>query len=312
MYRSTRNLCALALCALTFVLTTSCGQKDPAPPQPKPADNSPQSQGTVAGNTRSAQAQAADNQPITVDGTTWENWQQFVPYRCRTKLSGPSSQAKALLVKFRSDVMNFADQHPELIITPKEIPIYFHIITSTPDSNGNVTGDISNAELENLKEVLNKAFADGEDSSCGPPRQGPRQNPITFNFTIKKVQRIHNDNWFKNILRDRATELDCKKNCKNKPDGGGFAPGVLHIFTAAPSDGTLGHATSPLYIGESDGKELDGIVCRYSCMPHGKADPYNEGDVFVHEIGHWLGLFHTFEGGCGNEDDITIPSPKLG
>ncbi|WP_445453026.1 M43 family zinc metalloprotease [Flavobacterium sp. 25HG05S-40] len=63
-----------------------------------------------------------------------------------------------------------------------------------------------------------------------------------------------------------------------------------------PNSGTAGYSmfpnTSPVF---------DGIVMRYNVFGNGNPNllaNYNLGKVLAHEVGHYLFLYHTFEGGC--------------
>jgi hypothetical protein len=71
----------------------------------------------------------------------------------------------------------------------------------------------------------------------------------------------------------------------------------------------LGYSTLPW--GYSTSPLVDGVTIRLGTQVGSMTNPkYNEGDTLVHETGHWLGLLHTFEGGCSPSDGVYDTAPE--
>lgn len=158
-----------------------------------------------------------------------------------------------------------------------DIPVYFHVIHS-----GN-TGKLSSQTVANQISVLNSAFGG-----------------LGWTFTLMNVDYKDDANWFNNI--DSAPVETAVKSALRT--GGANA---LNIYSANPGGGLLGWATFPnWYAGNPTD---DGVVILYSSVPGGSAAPYNLGDTATHEVGHWLGLYHTFQGGCAGSGDQVDDTP---
>lgn len=161
------------------------------------------------------------------------------------------------------------------------INTYIHVIT---DAAGN--GGPSDSQINRQMRVLNDAFG-----------------PWGWTFNVVQVDYTANEAWYtagygsheervmKGALRIGSAE-------------------DLNIYFNNMGGGLLGWATFPSSYG---GQPLmDGVVVLTGSVPGGDVVPYNRGDTATHEVGHWMGLYHTFQNGCTPNNDYVSDTPAEG
>jgi len=168
--------------------------------------------------------------------------------------------------------------NPPPAVTGGVINVYVHVITSSAGD-----GYVPDSQIQDQIDVLNAAYA-----------------PSDWSFQLVSIDRTANDVWY-TMSPGTTAEAQAKAALRQ-----GTAID-LNIYTANLGGGLLGWATFPWDYASNPSN--DGVVVLYSSLPRGSAAPYNEGDTATHEVGHWMGLYHTFQGGCSKRNDLVSDTP---
>jgi len=167
-----------------------------------------------------------------------------------------------------------------------EITVVFHILRSN-SGQGNVT----DANVLEQIDVLNEDFR----AIAGTNGQPGYDTQIQFKLATTDpsgnptngINRYNNTTWYNdsgNYWNSIAWDPD----------------NYLNIYTNQAS-GALGYVPFLPHQG-SVGSNADRVVSLWSAVGKNApiGPPYNQGRTVTHEVGHYLGLYHTFQSGCGS------------
>ena len=176
---------------------------------------------------------------------------------------------------FRRSVLGAA---AEASVTGGTINVYVHVIRTSAGA-----GAPTSAQMNNQISVLNAAYG----------KWG-------WSFNVVSTDYTNNSTWY-TATNGTTAERDMKNALRQ-----GTADD-LNVYYNNMGGGLLGWATFPSsYTSQPN---MDGVVVLSASLPGGSASPYNLGDTATHEVGHWMGLYHTFQGGCSGSGDSVSDTP---
>ncbi|MEM7205197.1 MAG: zinc metalloprotease [Planctomycetota bacterium] len=169
------------------------------------------------------------------------------------------------------------------------IPVVVHVIQATSGR-----GALTDAQVQSQIDILNEDFR----ALAGSPGAPGVDTMIQFVLADRDpsgapstgITRSTNNTWFRdggNYWRQLAWDTNRYMNLYTNNGGGalGYVPEI-------PQSGTLVGTTG------------DRVVCAWDSFGRSSAagPPFNQGRTATHEVGHYLGLLHTFDGGCGGSN----------
>lgn len=221
-----------------------------------------------------------DASPFQIGEQSWESQADFLASgaRCGSELT------EAEIARVEADLAaRGIHLDPTLrigsppTVTGGVIDVYAHVIHS------GANGDLTQQQVDDQIAVLNTAYAG-----------------TGWSFSLVSTDWTNDNQWF-TMTPGSTKEADAKAALRQ-----GTAED-LNLYFANPNFGYLGWATFPWHYTADP--LMDGVVVLYETLPGGAAAPYDEGDTAVHEVGHWMGLLHTFERGCRGSGDQISDTP---
>ncbi|TFK26736.1 hypothetical protein FA15DRAFT_702491 [Coprinopsis marcescibilis] len=223
---------------------------------------------------------AANNDPSQIDSAL------ETQLECLTPDASPAEAAQ-IEREFRASPRSNSVQRA----VPLVFPLFYHVLHRDETFSG---GYLSDAQVHAAVDLLNDGFAASR-----------------IRFRLDGIRRWRNATWFQSVdgsAENSAIEREMKEHTRI---GGSntlnvWTSGSLQLICHLRMTRAAGYATFPWSYATNSVN--DGVVMKWDVIPGGNS-VIRSGKTITHEAGHWVGLWHTFQGGCTGDGDFVGDTP---
>ncbi|WP_026754139.1 M43 family zinc metalloprotease [Sediminibacter sp. Hel_I_10] len=187
------------------------------------------------------------------------------------------------------------------------LPIVVHVVHAGEPIG--INSNISEAQVLSQIQVLNEDYRKLEGTNGFNTDPLGADTEIEF-FLAQEDPDCNPTNGIHRVLRSSLPNGGGDIDSDIKPATIWDSSKYINMWVLQLGGGLLGYAQFP-----GGDPMTDGVVMGYQYFGSNDAAGVNIGGVYnlgrttTHELGHYLGLLHTFQGGCGPQGDLVADTP---